>query len=172
MKVNTTSSLPTSSPLLADDIYYDYYNDYYYYDYKDCNQHQACIDAVYRIIQEHIKLNFVGWMYIIFSVIVFIVGTVGNFVVCFTYFKSKVIKKATDMYIFNLAVADFFVILLCLPPTTVHDLTNSWFLGEFVCKLVVYLQVQCFFINIHFNCRLLEGIVLRTVWSWSALFVI
>lgn len=51
--------------------------------------------------------------------------------------------QVTNIFIVNLAVADFFVILLCLPPTVVWDVTETWFLGEVLCKVVIYFQVSC-----------------------------
>lgn len=50
-------------------------------------------------------------------------------------------RTVTNIFIVNLAVADFFVILLCLPPTVVWDVTETWFLGEVLCKVVIYFQV-------------------------------
>lgn len=50
-------------------------------------------------------------------------------------------RTVTNIFIVNLAVADFFVILLCLPPTVVWDVTETWFLGETLCKVVPYFQV-------------------------------
>jgi 7 transmembrane receptor (rhodopsin family) len=51
-------------------------------------------------------------------------------------------RTVTNIFIVNLAVADFFVILLCLPPTVVWDVTETWFLGEVPCKVVIYFQVS------------------------------
>lgn len=53
-------------------------------------------------------------------------------------------RTVTNIFIVNLAVADFFVILLCLPPTVVWDVTETWFLGEVLCKVVIYFQVRNF----------------------------
>lgn len=58
-------------------------------------------------------------------------------------------RTVTNIFIVNLAVADFFVILLCLPPTVVWDVTETWFLGETLCKVVIYFQVCVSFIQLH-----------------------
>lgn len=47
-----------------------------------------------------------------------------------------------NMFIFNLAVADFLVILVCLPSTMMADVTETWYLGETMCKVVPFLQVS------------------------------
>lgn len=51
-------------------------------------------------------------------------------------------RTVTNIFIVNLAVADFFVILFCLPPTVVWDVTETWFMGEVMCKVVLYFQVR------------------------------
>lgn len=42
----------------------------------------------------------------------------------------------------NLAVADFMVCFICLPPTVLDDVTETWFMGSVMCKIVKYLQVS------------------------------
>lgn len=50
-------------------------------------------------------------------------------------------RTVTNIFIVNLAVADFLVILFCLPPTVVWDVTMTWYFGETMCKVVLYFQV-------------------------------
>ncbi|KAH0821636.1 hypothetical protein GEV33_001155 [Tenebrio molitor] len=50
-------------------------------------------------------------------------------------------RTVTNYFIVNLAVADFLVILFCLPPSVVWDVTITWFFGVAMCKIVLYLQV-------------------------------
>ncbi|KAL1454870.1 hypothetical protein WDU94_009001 [Cyamophila willieti] len=51
-------------------------------------------------------------------------------------------RTVTNYYIVNLAVADFLVILICLPPTVVWDVTETWFMGLVLCRVVLYSQVS------------------------------
>lgn len=51
-------------------------------------------------------------------------------------------RTVTNIFIVNLAIADLLVIILCLPATVVWDVTETWFLGEAMCKGVLYLQVR------------------------------
>lgn len=73
---------------------------------------------------------------------VFITGLVGNALVCLSVYRNKSLQTVTNYYIVNLAVADFLVILICLPPTVYWDLTLTWNFGLVLCKLVPYLQVS------------------------------
>lgn len=79
---------------------------------------------------------------VIMHMSVFITGLVGNSLVCLSVFRNKSLQTVTNYYIVNLAVADFLVILICLPPTVYWDLTLTWNFGLILCKLVLYLQVS------------------------------
>jgi len=60
-------------------------------------------------------------------------------------------RTVTNYFIVNLAVADFLVILICLPPTVVWDVTETWFMGTIACKMVLYFQVSVFFLLLSQN---------------------
>lgn len=53
-------------------------------------------------------------------------------------------RTVTNIFIVNLAIADLLVIILCLPPTVVWDVSETWFLGSSMCKAILYLQVRDF----------------------------
>lgn len=82
------------------------------------------------------------WVLICFHCIVFVVGLVGNTLVCVAVYRNHTMRTVTNYFIVNLAVADFLVILFCLPPSVVWDVTNTWFFGVAMCKVVLYLQVS------------------------------
>uniref|UniRef100_A0A182MRR8 G-protein coupled receptors family 1 profile domain-containing protein n=1 Tax=Anopheles culicifacies TaxID=139723 RepID=A0A182MRR8_9DIPT len=67
-------------------------------------------------------------------------GHVGNALVCIAVYTNHTMRTVTNIFIVNLAVADFFVILFCLPPTVVWDVTETWFMGKAMCKVVIYFQ--------------------------------
>jgi len=61
-----------------------------------------------------------------------------------TCFRNRTMRTVTNYFIVNLAVADFLVILICLPPTVLWDVTETWFMGNVACKMVLYFQVSVF----------------------------
>lgn len=67
---------------------------------------------------------------------------IGNALVCLAVWSNHSMRTVTNIFIVNLAVADFFVILFCLPPTVIWDVTETWFLSETMCKVVIYFQVS------------------------------
>lgn len=82
--------------------------------------------------------------------VVFVSGLVGNTLVCMSVYRNKSLRTVTNYFIVNLAVADFLVILICLPPTVYWDVYLTWSFGLASCKLVTYLQVSvCLFIFLY-----------------------
>ncbi|GFO45943.1 orexin receptor type 2 [Plakobranchus ocellatus] len=92
-------------------------------------------------ILEFVRPKYYEWIFIVIYFITFVVGLVGNALVCFAVWRNHNMRTVTNVFIVNLAVGDFLVILVCLPPTLVLDVMQSWFLDTTVCKCVLYLQV-------------------------------
>lgn len=82
------------------------------------------------------------WVLIFFHSVVFVIGLVGNTLVCIAVYRNHTMRTVTNYFIVNLAVADFLVILFCLPPSVIWDVTMTWFFGIAMCKIVLYLQVS------------------------------
>ncbi|XP_072948111.1 orexin/Hypocretin receptor type 1-like [Epargyreus clarus] len=80
------------------------------------------------------------WVLIGTHTAVFIIGLVGNTLVCVAVYRNHSMRTVTNYFIVNLAVADFMVILFCLPPTVLWDVTETWFLGPALCKILLYFQ--------------------------------
>lgn len=92
-------------------------------------------------IRQHIYPKKWTWVLICLHSIVFVIGLVGNTLVCVAVYRNHTMRTVTNYFIVNLAVADFLVILFCLPPSVVWDVTSTWFFGTAMCKIVLYLQV-------------------------------
>ncbi|XP_063708959.1 orexin receptor type 2-like isoform X2 [Culicoides brevitarsis] len=92
------------------------------------------------LLLEYITPTTSEWILIVSHSIVFIMGLVGNALVCIAVYTNHSMRTVTNIFIVNLAVADFFVILFCLPPTVLWDVTETWFFGEAMCKVVIYFQ--------------------------------
>ncbi|KAJ8669369.1 hypothetical protein QAD02_000628 [Eretmocerus hayati] len=103
-----------------------------------CLPEDIYVDCMYKEIWP----KFHEWIIIGMHVIVFIVGLVGNALVCIAVYRNHQMRTVTNYFIVNLAVADLLVIVICLPPTIVWDITQTWFLGPLPCKIVLYFQVR------------------------------
>lgn len=62
--------------------------------------------------------------------------------VCFAVWKNRHMRTVTNYFIVNLSLADVLVTIICLPASLVVDITETWFFGNTLCKIVPYLQVS------------------------------
>ncbi|KAG8199001.1 hypothetical protein JTE90_001800 [Oedothorax gibbosus] len=108
---------------------------------QECSNEYCVSDEDYlAMIQEYIFPSWVEWILITLHLLVFVVGLVGNALVCVSVYRNHSMRTVTNYFIVNLAFADFLVILVCLPPTVLWDVTETWFFGSALCKLVLYFQ--------------------------------
>ncbi|XP_050402595.1 orexin receptor type 2 isoform X2 [Patella vulgata] len=92
--------------------------------------------------------RFYEWILICLSVIVFVMGLVGNALVWFSVWRNPRMRSPTNIFLVNLALADFLVILICLPPTVIADYMGMWILGTAMCKVISYLQKVSVFVSV------------------------
>ncbi|XP_053720077.1 prosaposin receptor GPR37b [Synchiropus splendidus] len=75
------------------------------------------------------------------SGVIFLVGVAGNIAILCIVCQNYYMKSISNSLLANLAVWDFGLILFCLPMVVFHQLTKSWLLGEFTCRVVPYMEV-------------------------------
>ncbi|GBN78835.1 Orexin receptor type 1, partial [Araneus ventricosus] len=110
-----------------------------------CSNEYCVPDEDYiEMIEAYIFPSPYEWLLIALHMTVFFVGLIGNALVCISVYRNHSMRTVTNYFIVNLAVADFLVILFCLPPSVLWDVTETWFFGSLMCKLVLYLQVSAF----------------------------
>lgn len=138
-----------SGNMSYDDLY-SHYDDYSLGNIS-CNPNSwDCISNITNIslmdyvatIHDHVFPRPTEWCLIVLNVLVLVIGLLGNFLVCFVVYRNSSMQSVTNIFIVNLAVADFCVLLFCLPPTVVWDVTETWFFGTLLCKLILYFQVR------------------------------
>ncbi|GFU69642.1 orexin receptor type 2 [Trichonephila clavipes] len=96
-----------------------------------CSNEYCVSDEDYlAMIQDYIFPTPLEWILIAAHILVFVVGLVGNALVCVSVYKNHTMRTVTNYFIVNLALADFLVILFCLPPTVLWDVTETWFFGK------------------------------------------
>ncbi|MGH0187247.1 UNVERIFIED_CONTAM: hypothetical protein FKN15_024248 [Acipenser sinensis] len=49
-------------------------------------------------------------------------------------------RTVTNYFIVNLSLADVLVTAICLPASLLVDITETWFFGQTLCKVIPYLQ--------------------------------
>lgn len=120
------------------------------YNEHNCSNDYCMSDTDYiDLIIDHITPKPLEWVLIVMHGLTFVIGLIGNALVCTAVYRNRAMRNVTNYFIVNLAVADFMVILFCLPPTVLWDVTETWFLGSTLCKIILYFQVS-FIIIINF----------------------
>ncbi|XP_073997859.1 cholecystokinin receptor type A-like [Rhodnius prolixus] len=72
--------------------------------------------------------------------LIFILAVVGNSLVLATLTRNRRMRTVTNVYLFNLAVADILLGVFCMPFTLIGQLLRNFVFGRIMCKLIPYFQ--------------------------------
>lgn len=75
---------------------------------------------------------------------IFLLGAFGNAVVCFAILKRKAPQNSCNVFTFNLAFHDLFLVVLYVPTQMIAlEHCFAWILGNFMCHLVYIILPIC-----------------------------
>lgn len=72
--------------------------------------------------------------------IIFLIGLLANIFVIVMIIKRRRIRTLTNRFLLNLAISDLLATLICLPPTAYHYYDKRWIFGEFLCRIIPFMQ--------------------------------
>jgi thyrotropin-releasing hormone receptor len=103
-----------------------------------CNvtlEEDECVDAEYYAF----SYSMVGT---VLQSAIFVVGVVGNVLVCSVVRRMRSMHSTTNCYLVSLAVADTITLLASVPQEVLsyHILGDQWVWGSVGCTLMIYLQ--------------------------------
>uniref|UniRef100_UPI00358F6087 prosaposin receptor GPR37-like n=1 Tax=Myxine glutinosa TaxID=7769 RepID=UPI00358F6087 len=75
------------------------------------------------------------------TLILFLVGMAANLTLICIVCNNRYLQNVSNSLLASMAFWDFVIIFVCLPLTAIHELTGTWLMGDFTCKLVPYLEV-------------------------------
>ncbi|XP_063058113.1 G-protein coupled receptor 54-like [Engraulis encrasicolus] len=81
-----------------------------------------------------------AWLVPLVFVIFMVFGVCGNSIVLYVILKRRKMRTATNVYIASLALTDIIFLVCCVPFTAALYAWPSWVFGNFMCKLVSYIQ--------------------------------
>nr|QVN25226.1 kisspeptin-type receptor 9 [Asterias rubens] len=76
---------------------------------------------------------------IIFGIIT-VVGLIGNGCVVIVIARNRCMRTVTNFFIMNNAITDMVFVVICAPVTASQFILTDWIFGDFICKLVVFMQ--------------------------------
>ncbi|XP_002741289.1 putative G-protein coupled receptor 19 [Saccoglossus kowalevskii] len=65
----------------------------------------------------------------------------GNTLVCVVVYRSRRMQSTTNYFVVSLAWADLLVAFFCMPFIASRVVTEEWIFGDFMCKIVRFLQI-------------------------------
>lgn len=92
------------------------------------NDHDATSNVIVQLI------------FYIFYGNIFVVGVLGNALVCFVVARNRQMQTVTNLFIANLAVSDVLLCVLAVPFTPLYTFLGGWIFGRTLCHLVPYAQ--------------------------------
>ncbi|XP_010887271.1 orexin receptor type 2 [Esox lucius] len=105
--------------------------------YSSIDEDDELLKYIWR---EYLHPKKYEWVLIAGYILVFCVSLIGNTLVCFAVWKNHHMRTVTNYFIVNLSFADVLVTVTCLPASLVVDITETWFFGDTLCKILPYLQ--------------------------------
>lgn len=91
----------------------------------------------------------VGLMECIFLILyasITVVAIVGNFVVCYIIVTEKMLRSVTNLFLFNIAIADITKTIILVPFSFMPNLLLAyWPFGKSMCPFVLYSQIVAVF---------------------------
>ncbi|XP_071745252.1 orexin receptor type 2 isoform X2 [Lepeophtheirus salmonis] len=104
-------------------------------------ENKLCLgEEDYDVYQSYISVDKFETVLICLIAVVFICGIIGNALVFIAVTTTKSMQSVTNIFIVNLAMADMLVMIFCVPPTVIWDVTNTWIFGSLMCRIVLYIQ--------------------------------
>ena len=80
-----------------------------------------------------------GLQICLYSLILFL-SILGNSLVIVTLIQNTKMRTVTNVYLLNLSIADLLCGVFCMPFTLVGSILQNFIFGNFMCKVVAYLQ--------------------------------
>lgn len=71
---------------------------------------------------------------------ILLLAVIGNFLVILTLVQNRRMRTITNVFLLNLAVSDLLLGVLCMPFTLIGTLLRNFVFGEFMCKIIPFLQ--------------------------------
>ncbi|XP_050309734.1 trissin receptor-like [Anthonomus grandis grandis] len=89
----------------------------------------------YVFDKTYIRIIFVSLYTVVFCLCFF-----GNLLVILVVSLSRRLRTTTNFFLANLALADFCVAIFCVYQNFLIYIVESWILGEFLCKMYIFIQ--------------------------------
>ena len=107
---------------------------------NNCTGYNCSDPGNYTYPEDIISYHAVQAMFYVIYTTIFVLGIIGNVLVCFVVMRNKAMQTVTNFFITNLALADILLCALAVPFTPLYTFLQDWIFGQVLCHLVTYAQ--------------------------------
>ncbi|NP_001127742.1 neuropeptide receptor A7 [Bombyx mori] len=79
-------------------------------------------------------------MFCVIYTIIFVLGLLGNILVCFVVIRNKAMQTVTNLFISNLALSDILLCIFAIPFTPLYTFRGTWSWGSLLCHIMPFAQ--------------------------------
>ncbi|KTG38002.1 hypothetical protein cypCar_00024972 [Cyprinus carpio] len=125
----------------------DFYSEEF--NYTDLqNLTEFVVDEKTLLCSSTIMVDAVNIAFCVLYVIIFLMAIPGNLIVGWVIFSHRHLLTASDVYLFNLMLAD--TLLALILPFSAFSMIHGWVFGDIACKLVCLVKEVNFYTSILF----------------------
>ncbi|KAK6730043.1 hypothetical protein RB195_006852 [Necator americanus] len=118
--------------------------DDYEYDYE-----ANLTDAEYEdLVRATLWPQTVEKTFVVVLMSMMVIGVVGNTLVVIVVISKKSMWSQMNIFLTNLACADLLILIFCLPPTVINDVTKTFWFSEVFCKSILFFQNTSVYVSI------------------------
>uniref|UniRef100_A0A914N058 G-protein coupled receptors family 1 profile domain-containing protein n=4 Tax=Meloidogyne TaxID=189290 RepID=A0A914N058_MELIC len=99
-------------------------------------------------VADFLKPTPIEWVFVVLFFILMVVGICGNCLVVYVVSRNKHMWTSMNLFLTNLALSDLLVLVFCLPPTVLNDITKTFWLSEGFCKAMLFVQNTSVYVSV------------------------
>ncbi|EYB87802.1 hypothetical protein Y032_0257g411 [Ancylostoma ceylanicum] len=112
------------------------------YDDYDYDSEANLTDAEYEdLVRATLWPQTVEKSFVVVLMSMMVVGVIGNTLVVVVVISKRSMWSQMNIFLTNLACADLLILIFCLPPTVINDVTKTFWFSEVFCKSILFFQV-------------------------------
>ncbi|KAL3094973.1 hypothetical protein niasHS_006324 [Heterodera schachtii] len=105
-------------------------------------------DEYVDFVADFLKPTPIEWIFVAIFAILMAVGVCGNCLVVYVVSRNRHMWTSMNLFLTNLALSDLLVLIFCLPPTVINDITKTFWLSAEFCKAMLFIQNTSVYVSV------------------------
>ncbi|KAH7727582.1 Protein NPR-14 [Aphelenchoides avenae] len=105
-------------------------------------------DEYIEFVADFLKPTPIEYVFVAVFFAVMVVGVVGNCLVVYVVLRNKSMWSSMNLFLTNLAFSDLLVLVFCLPPTVINDITKTFWFSASFCKTILFVQNTSVYVSV------------------------